>query len=157
MAVDGWKVKAAAPLMAALLAVAALGCGSDDDGGASADSNPGSAETANDPQAAIRAMYDEFITALRDRDAGAACAKLTKSAQKEFGTYEAGNTTCQKQLIGLMSPAVGKSKRPEIVELRVKGAKARATVRPAPGEDLTGVRFIEQDGEWKIAGSAVAE
>jgi hypothetical protein len=170
--VAGARALTLAAILALVLGMAS--CGSDDeDGGGSDDSAANAAQKRsgdgggggdigtegdagagrqNDPDAQIRATYDELIDLLYKKDMEAACSMMTASLlKKQFGS----KVGCAKQFKAIFA---GQGKPPEeedrakIVKLTINGSKASGAAK-ARGDDVSSpIQFTKKGGEWMVSG-----
>ena len=137
-------------LFVALVAFAALGCGS---GGGSDEPTP-----PDTPQEkAVAKVYSDYIEALKQGDGEAACALLTPAFQRRAGSAVAVGTrrnlkgaACVKAIDQGTLPAIQKVV-PNLSNVKIDGDRASGL---DPGEGEIGpqeVFFEKTGGDWKIS------
>jgi hypothetical protein len=149
---DGRRRHRALALLAVLvLALGAVACGDDGDGGDSPNAQGGDGETTavdNSPEGQIRSTYASFVDTFYGKDATAVCESLTASARKRVGRDHQG---CEKRFQTLFdSTTLGRNK-PYVVHLRVDGPRALALVKTKTSNRYP-VPFQKENGEWKLDG-----
>jgi hypothetical protein len=155
-------------LAVVVLALGAAACGDSDDdgngdsanasknesdGGSSGKGSPQDVASADDgdpngtPEEQLTALYGQFVDLYYKKDAKGLCEILSTKAQKQFGKSGGG---CEKRFKGMVAETPSPN-RPYIVELKVSGNKAVASVKTKNSEAYP-VPFVKQGGEWKISG-----
>jgi hypothetical protein len=140
------------------LAVGVTACGDSDDGdssastggGASADTSPGgSSDAAATPEGEVKAAYEQLLDNFKAGKAQAACALLTARGKEQTAQIAGPDyPTCEKVVKGL-SERINPRFRPRVVNVRVNGKRAVATVKT--GEEVRGnYIFANSGGSWKL-------
>lgn len=143
-----------------VLALGTTACSGSDDDGDPGGPNGGAPAAANEaaaneeesfgsgPEGQIKSLYSEFGDAMLADDAEAACATLTRRAQKRFG----GDGSCEQRFEAMFKNTSGSGgQKAFIVKLKIHGDKAKAGVKTKTSQ-IYPVDFAKEDGEWKISG-----
>ncbi len=133
---------------AVFLALAAGGCGADDDGG-----DGGAATAQEGAEAAVMATIDEMKAALRARDARGICRVMSARALAGLPPAADGRAqSCRKVFGGAAGAALSEDPNPRVLEIEVDGATATATARSARAAGVQHAAFAREDGGWKVVG-----
>ena len=120
-------------VLALLVSLTAGACGSDDDGGTDEEQ--------------VRAVYRDYLAAIADGDAEAACGLLTEDSQQrvatEFESCEAALASTAD--FGEKGRASGEVR---LTDLDVSGDEATAQARHPYGNEP--LLFEQADGEWRL-------
>jgi hypothetical protein len=123
------------------------GCGSDD--------SSGSARSEEDE---IKQVFDAWQASFIAGDGKAVCSRLTASGKREIlaakASLQGGGTaaSCEEVVRAIVrrSDEAGLDQQPSrAVSVRIEGDTATAMVSDA-GRKPQPVKFIKQDGEWKL-------
>ena len=146
----------------ALAALAAAGCGGDDDEPATTEVRtvteteiaPADTTAPSRPAAPpgdeqeVQDVWRRYTTALGRADGEAVCSLLTENGEEEVLKGGASGDTCEEKV-----EAIGEfyeGFETELTDIRVQGDAAEA-VSPARGQiPKQGLSFLRVDGEWRI-------
>jgi hypothetical protein len=121
------------PMAAALVLVAAAGCGG---GGPSGD---------------VSDTVKGFASAVRDGDYRAVCERYLSNEIRQKLTDQGG---CQDRVKTVVGAAGARAFQLEVVSVKVRGTRARARVRTTQGgrSATASLALLKEDGEWHVAG-----
>ena len=133
-----WRGSAAA--LAAVLALAAGGCGGDDDG----DTGANAKKFPDEPSKDVAVVLDRLTTAARDGDAKEICEEIFSP---EFAQRVIQETSTCEGTVEANYVADDASFLADDIRVEGSAAAARVTDRNG-GQSL--IRFESQDGSWRI-------
>ncbi len=134
--------------LAAVVALAAGGCGGSDGGGAGKDEEQ------------IRTAVTDYVQAFVDKDASAACALLTEQAKQRLAQQAgAAGGSCEKTLGQVVKTFVNPQTAKQLRKIKVDTVKVNgdtATVDTTPdfGGQSKPTEMKKVDGKWLVNGDA---
>lgn len=151
------------PVLLALVFGAAA-CGDSEDEGSAAEQSPAPAEGqggGGSDEDRIEAALREARRSFNAGDGPGFCSTLAAAGErqvKEFGSSYRTKGGCA-QVVDRFSGNVERGQLPiEVVAIDVSGSKATARVRGGlAGSGVGSVRFVEEQGEWRIANPLTAQ
>lgn len=144
--------------------VAACGSGDDDSGNGneganlSADSSSkGTAEsgTTGSPQQQVKAAYDHYIDARRAKQYEQACAVFSASFRRQYPKYAGLGKSCVDSMRRELAGRPSNPESPKVVKVKlINNRVATGYVKTTPDSTTRSlIRFIRQDGTWKMDGA----
>lgn len=119
--------------VALALSLGAAACGSDED------------DSVSD-QEQLRALYDDYLTAIGDGDAEAACDQLTEESQEAAA---ADFDSCEQALESAGGFGEGESGEVRLTDIEIEDDVATAQAKAPFGSQP--VRFEQTDDGWRLA------
>jgi hypothetical protein len=153
----GVRARMAVFVAAGVLVLGVAACGSEDDGDGSGSGNAAARGDGGEssPQAQLKATYDDYVEDIRQGRWEQACDGISdayvKTYVKQLGVSKSCAETVRRQFENN-----GPQPRPWISKVELKDARNAVGVSRFR-EDIEGLplKFVLEDGKWKVDGPAV--